>query len=72
MASASALMTLLIPSPISLVPLQSVEKPRVAPKLSEAPGWQVAGGANHGKKSRKFNSDCTICLSCLQVMSGST
>ena len=28
------------------------------------PGWQVAGGDNHGKGSCKSNWDCTICHSC--------
>ena len=36
---------------------------RPSTESGEAPGWQVAGGANHGKKSRKFNKDCTICVS---------
>ena len=30
------------------------------------------GGANHGKKSRKFNQDCMICVSCHDAMLDST
>ena len=43
---------------------------------SAAPLWvfaqRTAGIANQDKKARKFNSDCTICHSCIQAMSGST
>lgn len=44
-------------------PWQSVESPARA-ESGEAPGRQAAGGENHGKESRKFNSGCTICRSC--------
>jgi len=31
-------------------------------------GKRSTGGANHGKKPRKFNLDCTICHSCREAV----
>lgn len=39
-----------------------------ADESAEAPGWQGVGGTNHGKKSRKFNRDCTICHSSYRAL----
>ena len=36
---------------------------RVALVLAHETGQRTAGGLNHGRKSRKFNQDCTICVS---------
>ena len=33
-------------------------------RLTRSLKQRTAGGANHGKESRKFNQDRTICLSC--------
>ena len=45
---------------------------RIRDHAGEVHGKRSTGGANHGKRSSKFNQDCTICRSCRRAMSGPT
>ena len=39
--------------------------------MTGLPRRRSAKGLNHGRRSRKFNQDCTICRSCRWVTTGS-